>query len=345
MPIYVGYSQKRRTVRLLSAGGSQYLLCPPTDIELAADISDLTNVRNHTFLWEQISGPAVILASTDTPGTSFPFADTQDKVFRFYIDPGTNREQYKDVNVFYTPTSVHSQLVVSSADPFQKSMTTPNLTQQAVYLLAQPSGLVDANVLVTPATTVSFDPVDYLGLLIKTVKLEILTDAGYVIDPEDVYATYDYAFGTFKYEYDLPNGVYRFRFHYDLGTVDPTVVTSPLVICNTTASAEDAWAVDDVITYSNVGLTPTLSGLVRFTITREAAQSDFDGPVGLGGGLLNAQGGFYDPAIDPPPILQLTPRLIEAPEYPALLDSNSWEVIQTGLLSGVVRLDPSNIGN
>ena len=126
MPIYVGYSQKRRTVRLLSAGRTQYLLCPPSDIDLGAIVSDTTNLRNHELKWEQIKGPTVPLASENTLGTSFPFADTEDKTFRFYLDPDTNKEQYKDVDIFYTPTSIFPKKVENSELLFQ-SMTTQEL--------------------------------------------------------------------------------------------------------------------------------------------------------------------------------------------------------------------------
>lgn len=344
MPIYVGYSQKRRTVRLLSAGGTQYLLCPPTDIEMTADVSDLTNTRNHTFLWEQIAGPAVILASTDTISTSFPFSDTTDKTFRFYIDPGTNREQYKDIDIFYTPTSVHGQVVTSKSDPFYKSMTTPNIAQIDTFILEEPAGVTNSNLLITPATAVTFDPVSLIELLHSSVKLEILTDPGYVVNPEVIYGTYDYAAGELVYVYDLPNGVYRFRFHYDLGTVKPTVVTSPLVICASTNISDDAWGIDSVADYQIVKTTPHFLGLTRFTIARQIVDEEYPMP-GVSAGLLNASGGFYNPAIDPPPVTILTPRLIQAPEFPELDEEFPLTPIVDSVLSGVIRLDPSNIGN
>ena len=50
MPIYVGYTQKRRTVALLGAGKNQLFLCSPdVPINLTATLNDYTNIRNYTF--------------------------------------------------------------------------------------------------------------------------------------------------------------------------------------------------------------------------------------------------------------------------------------------------------
>lgn len=343
MPIYVGYTQKRRTVRLLTAGSAQFLLCPPSDIELAAYVSDITNTRNHTFLWTQIKGPTVTLASTDTLGTSFPFLDSDDKTFRFFVDPGTNREQYKDVDVFYTPTSVLEQKAAGFSKPFQKSMTTPNVSQVGTFLLGDIAGVVNSNVMVIPATAVTFDE-QSLNYLNNTIKVEILTDAGYVVNPEDLYETHTEL--EIPLEFPLPNGVYRFRFHYDFGTLEPSQMTSPLIICNSTVSEDDAWGIDDVYEGRGLQSVSALSNMVRFSIKRFGVDEAYTlGGSGIKSGLTNVDGSFYNPVLDPPPITITIPRLVDYVEFPELLDDNSMYTVNTGLLDSFVRLDPSNIGS
>lgn len=340
MPIYVGYSQKRRTVRITSAGKTQYLLCPPADIDLGAYLNDTSNLRNHTILWEQIKGTPVTLASEDTLGTSFPHSDTEDKTFRFWLDKGTNREQYKDVDIYYTPTSVVPKRS-QNHELLYKSMTTPNLVQEPTFILPPAQGVFDSNVDTIPATKVTFDEVALLELLQSSIKFEILTDANYVVDPQDVYATYEA--GEFAYALNLPNGVYKFRFYYDLGGVHSHVVTSPLVVCNSLADPEDAWAIDDVHNISH-GLSRDLSNFVRYSIKRLPITDDNFFAWGCQAGLVNTNNQIISVG-EEPVVTQLTPRTIGPDQYPDLLDINSIYNGVTHHLVDLTRLDPSNIGS
>ena len=336
MPIYVGFTQKRRTIRLLNAGETQYLLCPPADIEMAANLSDITNLRNVALFWEQIKGPTVPLASEDTIGTSFPFADTDDKTFRFYVDKDTNREQYKDVDIFYTPTSImparaqHTELL-------HQSMTVPNLAQQPGFITPPADGTFNTNVDIQPAQIISFDPVTEEAGLFKSIKFEILTDAGFVVDPEDIYASYDYAAGEFIYSIPLPNGIYRFRFYYRSGALGGQVFTSPLIVCNSTASPDDAYAIDSVHNIGH-GQSHELVSIKHFTFLRQVvtASHEFSG---FNAGLIGANGNIARPGEAPAITLNLTPTFKE------LLDSQSLYNIGVGYLETLTRLDPSNIGS
>lgn len=109
MPFQVSYSSKKSElpeVTLLSAGADQLILCGVSTIFLEATVDNPANLVGHTLEWEQLTGPP---ATTTTPNqltTSYPFSDTVDKVWRFYIDRGTPAEQFADTNVFHTPTSV-----------------------------------------------------------------------------------------------------------------------------------------------------------------------------------------------------------------------------------------------
>ena len=335
MPIYVGFTQKRRTIRLLNAGKTQYLLCPPADIEMAAELSDDSNLRNIALTWEQIKGPPVTLASENTLGTSFPFADTQDKTFRFWVDKDTNRAQYKDVDIFYTPTSVMPNRAMGSK-LFEESMTIPNNIQTPGFVLPAATGIFDTNVDIQPAQIVSFDPVAPDLVRFKSVKFEILTDAGFVVDPEDIYATYHYAAGEYVYSIPLPNGVYRFRFYYDMGGLDYTVFTSPYIVCNSTSRAEDARAIDEIFPTANRH-TYELTSLLRFTFIRQTVISNHQ--QCFNAGVIGANGNIARPGDDPAPILNLTPTFEE------LLDALSLYNIGMGSLVTLTRLDPSNIGS
>jgi len=109
MGFNVSYSIRTLTVfeiQLLSASDIVTAFCPVGDIILTADVSDEDLLDGHTLLWEQVAGTAVTLLNPASLVTSFPFGDTVDKTFRFYIDKGLPGEQYKDVYVYYTPTTV-----------------------------------------------------------------------------------------------------------------------------------------------------------------------------------------------------------------------------------------------
>jgi hypothetical protein len=301
---------------------------------MAAELNDDSNLRNITLTWEQIKGPPVTLASENTLGTSFPFADTDDKTFRFWVDKNTNRAQYKDVNIFYTPTSIMPNRAMGSA-LFEESMTIPNSAQTPGFVLPAATGIFDTNVDIQPAQIVSFDPVPDL-VRFKSVKFEILTDAGFVVNPEDIYATYYYAASEYVYSIPLPNGVYRFRFYYDMGGLDYTVFTSPYIVSNSTSTAEDAWAIDDILPIANRH-TYELTSLLRFTFIRQAVTTNHQ--QRFNAGIIGANGNIARPGDTPAPVLNLTPTFKE------LLDALSLYNIGMGSLLTLTRLDPSSIGS
>ena len=133
MPIYVGYTQKRRTVKLLSAGNNQIFLCDAGNIELKAVLNDVTNIRNYTFEWNQLTGPDAQLIYVDELTSLFPFSDTVDKKFRFYIDKDTPQEQFADVDIFYTPTSIQNPTVFNQISNSGFSFTVPNSEEELSF--------------------------------------------------------------------------------------------------------------------------------------------------------------------------------------------------------------------
>lgn len=107
MPQILMLSQRvLNSVALLSAGENQSAICNPV-VYLEATVQG--DLAGHATHWEQISGsPTVTLEIVDETHAYYlvPGAPGTDKVFRFYIDKGSVQEQYRDVTVWTTPTSV-----------------------------------------------------------------------------------------------------------------------------------------------------------------------------------------------------------------------------------------------
>jgi len=108
MPFQVSFSifkEAPGVIQYFSAGEDQNVICSPLVTLQATVIGDLTG---HQIIWEQISGHAV---NFTTPLNQLtvqftPPAINDDKIFRFWIDKGTIEQQYDDINVWTTPTSI-----------------------------------------------------------------------------------------------------------------------------------------------------------------------------------------------------------------------------------------------
>ncbi len=109
MPFQIAFSVKKTelpTVLLLSAGEDQTIICGGTTIFLEATVDDPGNLPGHTLLWEQLEGATVVLSTPNQLTTNYPFTETSDKIFRFWIDKCTAAEQFRDVRIWHTPTSL-----------------------------------------------------------------------------------------------------------------------------------------------------------------------------------------------------------------------------------------------
>ena len=81
--------------------------------QVTLNVEVIGDLRGHTFLWEQIAGTTVGVSFT-TPTNQFTVTYTNnpvigtfdDKRFRFWIDKGTPRAQYKDIWVYGSPVDV-----------------------------------------------------------------------------------------------------------------------------------------------------------------------------------------------------------------------------------------------
>jgi hypothetical protein len=109
MGFQVAFSSKRAqlpVLTLITAGENQTILCGVSTIFLEAVVDNPANIPGNTLLWEQLEGVPVTLSSPNTLATNYPFTETSDKLFRFWINKGTPVEQFKDVRVYHTPTSL-----------------------------------------------------------------------------------------------------------------------------------------------------------------------------------------------------------------------------------------------
>jgi len=262
MGIFVGYSQKRRSVRIASPGKDQMVLCNVATIFLHATLTDESNTRNHTFFWEQMSGPEVILDNTDQLETSYSFVETTNRRFRFYLDYGTNKEQYKDVEIFHTPTSL-TQGIHADGIPNSISQTVKDYALSPDFLVPY-NDYPNAPVIVTPATRIDY--VEVLpDLLPKGTGMYIYTSPNYVQEPQDLYKSY--TFGDYPLTALLPKGVYKFKFHYLINGQE-RVYSSPLIVSTPPASVDSSGTYVNDLIWANSAAGKKLEGsFLRFFYT------------------------------------------------------------------------------
>lgn len=75
-------------------------------------VSPGDNIAAHRFEWEQIAGdPVIWLEDQDQPSVTWQYPDEfrTDRTFRFWVDRGTNVEQFADILVTAIPRSDFSQ--------------------------------------------------------------------------------------------------------------------------------------------------------------------------------------------------------------------------------------------
>jgi len=270
MGIFVGYSQKRRSVRIASPGKDQVVICNETTISLHATLTDEFNVRNHTFYWEQLTGVPVILDNTDQLETGYSFVETTNKKFRFYLDYGTNKEQYKDVEIFHTPTSIVRNFASRGAAK-SINQTIPNYALSSDFLI--PYNLYpEAPIEGVPAVRVDYSVLS-AELLAATTGMQVLTSTGYTQDPQDVYASYTP--GNYPSKLVLPRGVYKVVLHYNFSN-NLRAYTSPLIV-STSSPVEDPWDVpyvNDLMFVSRSGARFVEGSMKRFNYVNKTLPID-----------------------------------------------------------------------
>lgn len=89
-------------VGIVSAGTDTSSLCS-TVVPLVGSISGGSG-GNLTILWEQISGPAVVINDPSALSTYFTYSTSSDRTFRLWVNKGSANQAFDDVTVFGTPS-------------------------------------------------------------------------------------------------------------------------------------------------------------------------------------------------------------------------------------------------
>lgn len=89
-----------RPILLLDVTKDVLVLCTNL-VSLTATVQG--SVLGHTIEWTQLTGsPVTFIGDPASTDISFLYSDREDKIFRFYIDKNTGRDQFKDVLVSST---------------------------------------------------------------------------------------------------------------------------------------------------------------------------------------------------------------------------------------------------
>jgi hypothetical protein len=91
-------------IGVVSAGADMTSLCS-NQVTLTGEFLSNNPIEDYTFLWEQTSGPLVVLDAPDQLITTFSYSITTDRTFRLWANKGQVNQYYSDVTVFGTPSS------------------------------------------------------------------------------------------------------------------------------------------------------------------------------------------------------------------------------------------------
>lgn len=138
---------------ILSAGENQMAVCASI-VYLEASIRG--NTAGHTFLWELIEGsstPPITLVQTSETQAYYLTSTSTDLKFRYWIDKGRLTEQYKDVIIYSTPTSIFAQSTSTSNINYKAE--NPNLYVDSINTSSNFDYNIEWNSLAEYATTLS----------------------------------------------------------------------------------------------------------------------------------------------------------------------------------------------
>lgn len=134
MPFQVSISIKKQTnalnlIKDYSVPNDVVVGCVNNSVILTAVVNE--SLDNHSILWEQILGSAVTwISPQDQLEAEFQILLVDDKIFRFWIDKGTQYETFKDVFVFAKSTervSFNSTIRLYQSNPTYIISTLPSL--------------------------------------------------------------------------------------------------------------------------------------------------------------------------------------------------------------------------
>jgi hypothetical protein len=330
MPLYVGTAQKRRRVKLLTAGDTVYKLTNVLGglVDLQAIVNDTTNLRNCTLDWEQTKGETVQLSSENTLESSYVISDNTDKTFEFHLDKGLNTQQTKKVEIYYTPTSVTSREKGTAFKQNDNDKTVPNLRFEFGTEYPEPTGKFNPNVDIKVGTGIAFDDISVPYFRGKALRLRLYGEVGvWTHNPTTLLKTVDAIDGKVLKFIFVENGSYAVEVDYQHKSFagEITYRSEPIFAFSAGATKDLFRGIDEVIAGST-GAKLKLSMLHRTIFTRNFAQSSITPQAGT-----SSKFGYVDRKthikIDST-VSSITP-----------LSGTFYKLIS------VIRLNPSQIGN
>ena len=335
MPLYVGGAQKRRRVKLLTAGEDTYRLTNVTGgtVDIAAVVNDSANLRNVKIEWVQVSGEEVTLSSTDTLETSYIDSDSSDKSFEVYLDKGTNREQKKDVTFYKTPTSkLRSVGGVSSSMSFVPQ-TIPNLRFETGTQVPPITGELILSINVQSGFGISFDQTAVPALAGNAVNIKLFGALGVKshVHP-NLLADEQAVDGTIPTFFVVPEGSYHVEVEYWNGR--SITFKSPTIFMESVDLSINAIGTDDLMKAVNAGVGAKPRNLQRYKFNKTSSESTIAASsTGVGKAASN--------------LVRYVTIAINSSSAPTWTDDKVYTV-SAGVGSksyNLLRLDPSNIGS
>lgn len=98
---------------MVSAGQDLTALCT-NQVTLHGTFISSEPIQNYSFLWEQLTGPLVVIDNPTELITTYSYTQTVDRTFRLWCNKGLPNQTWDDVTVFGTPSEGMSGVVNSS---------------------------------------------------------------------------------------------------------------------------------------------------------------------------------------------------------------------------------------
>ena len=276
MGLFVDSISKRRSIVIRSIVKDRMIICYPVNdpITLTAELNDITNLRNlaqnpdngYEMEWEQVEGDPVTITDPTALSTDYPFTESSDKRFRFWLEKGTPRQRYLETRVWHTPTSYTN-------NPPMLGMQRPISTVDNAYaagsrltgfIIPDTEGVFKASVPGIPAEIISLVNNVEAGLETYTVKLEVLRSETPTHNPTAIDQSFD--MGSYPAEIYVSGGYYKLRNHY-LINGQAKYYDSDLIIVAPVDPSSPVSITDEVAPAPTFSVQNHLTNLIRFTTT------------------------------------------------------------------------------
>ena len=304
MPLYVGYTQKRRRVKLYTAGENVYLLIKTLGgtYDLQAVINDETNLRNYELLWEQLTGEPVELSSVNTLSSSFRILDRTDKLFKFSLDLGTNQEQSEEITVYFTPTSEHQFYGGAVNRNNEDNVTKRNQKFEPGYILEKHSGEFNPNVPVISSVGITVDqPTSGMGGLVVNTTL-YGAPGEWTHTPSEIIYDIPSLDGKMAQFFAVDWGSYILEVTYNIGTINPVKYRSTPIFAKPDQVGSKGYkgnAVDEILNAHNGASVNKISNVRKFVSLARNQESLYQFSKGGNQNKVNALVKYINKTMNP----------------------------------------------